>query len=212
MRTRTRAVAVPPQNGGAQCPAAVQSRPCDTCAVDGRYGPWGEWGPCGFGVQQRTRECSSPVPRYGGTDCDGHGPSAESRICRLPDCRFSSVQLISSAQGHFVSTAAVPFTSSVQGPFISSGPVPRTSSVQVPLVSSIQGQSTSSVQGQLTSTVLGQSVPTSLRQTKVLSVLPRTNLLEWRTTAALQGPRFLTIASINHAALSPYRMMNRMRS
>ena len=207
MRTRTRAVAVPPQNGGAKCPAAVESRPCDTCAVDGRYGPWGEWGPCSatcsFGVQQRTRECSSPVPRYGGTDCDGHGPSAESRICRLPDCRFSSVQLISSAQGHFVSTAAVPFTSSVQGPFTSSGPVPRTSSVQVPLVSSIQGQSTSSVQGQLTSTVLGQSVPTVMivGTTQYTSTL--TNLaasIAWGQSFTIPGG-----TSFNHITFNFYK-------
>ena len=138
-RTRTRAVAVRPQKGGARCPPSVERASCDTCAVDGGYGPWGKWGACsatcGAGVQHRTRRCDAPAPRHMGTGCEVLGPAAETRICRLPEC---SVPLISKAQGPSLSTARVAFTSYVQSLF---------TSVQVPLGSTVQGQRTSTARG-----------------------------------------------------------------
>ena len=43
--------------------------------VDGKYGPFGEWGACsevcGGGSQSRKRKCNNPAPSGGGADCVG---------------------------------------------------------------------------------------------------------------------------------------------
>lgn len=57
-------------------------------AVDGGYGPWGEWSDCshscGGGLITRKRNCDNPEPKNGGKLCKGH--SAEFKFCHTPKC------------------------------------------------------------------------------------------------------------------------------
>eukprot|EP00795_Rhopilema_esculentum_P014505 gene14505-5565_t len=64
---------------------------CDTgkpCPVDGKYGPWKNFGACtkscGGGNQTRTRPCNNPAPSHGGKECEG--PASESRPCNVESC------------------------------------------------------------------------------------------------------------------------------
>ncbi|KPP66541.1 A disintegrin and metalloproteinase with thrombospondin motifs 15-like [Scleropages formosus] len=56
--------------------------------VDGRWGKWGEFGPCsrtcGGGVQLAKRNCDSPVPANGGKYCQG--VRVKYRSCNLEAC------------------------------------------------------------------------------------------------------------------------------
>ena len=51
-------------------------------SVDGGWSPWGNWTSCsvtcGKGRQTRTRNCSNPVPQFGGKDCQGKLEDAQS--------------------------------------------------------------------------------------------------------------------------------------
>ena len=61
-------------------------------AVDGGYGPWGEFGECsvtcGGGVHQRERPCNSPEPKYSGKSCEEQelGTSIETESCSSDPC------------------------------------------------------------------------------------------------------------------------------
>lgn len=39
---------------------------------------------CGGGARQRTRDCSNPVPQYGGTTCEG--TDTQSDFCNTDPC------------------------------------------------------------------------------------------------------------------------------
>lgn len=56
--------------------------------VDGQWGRWAEWGlcdkDCGYGVQERKRECDEPKPRYGGRVCSG--ADTQKRMCNMIAC------------------------------------------------------------------------------------------------------------------------------
>ncbi|KAJ8417176.1 hypothetical protein AAFF_G00284030 [Aldrovandia affinis] len=56
--------------------------------VNGGWAPWGEWSSCsrtcGAGVQNAQRDCSSPVPKYGGKYCLGE--RRRYRICNSDPC------------------------------------------------------------------------------------------------------------------------------
>ena len=68
-----------PQYGGLDCVGPVEEEmKCDTgklCPVHGQWTSWFAWEACsvvcGKGVHRRYRECSNPVPMYGGLQCPG---------------------------------------------------------------------------------------------------------------------------------------------
>ncbi|XP_023559876.1 hemicentin-1 [Octodon degus] len=81
----------PPSFGGSYCGGAeTQMRVCNErhCPVDGRWSPWGSWSACsvscGGGTRQRTRDCSDPVPQYGGSKCEGS--DIQSDFCNTDPC------------------------------------------------------------------------------------------------------------------------------
>lgn len=57
-------------------------------AIDGGYGPWGEWSgcshSCGGGLITRQRKCDNPEPKNGGKLCLEH--SEEFQYCNTPKC------------------------------------------------------------------------------------------------------------------------------
>ena len=68
-----------PLFGGKDCIGApVDERNCDTgimCPIDGGWSKWTKYSicsvECGRGIQGRTRTCTSPIPKYGGSFCVG---------------------------------------------------------------------------------------------------------------------------------------------
>lgn len=68
VQRRTRAVVVPPANGGAACPALEQTRACPPVAVDCEVSAFSAWGPCIDGIQRRTRQVVTQ-PANGGAPC-----------------------------------------------------------------------------------------------------------------------------------------------
>ncbi|XP_040215726.1 hemicentin-1 isoform X1 [Rana temporaria] len=81
----------PPSFGGTFCEGQdTQSQICNIrhCPVDGKWSPWGSWTPCSVscngGLRQRTRECSSPQPQYGGHKCKGK--AFENEFCNGDSC------------------------------------------------------------------------------------------------------------------------------
>lgn len=68
-------------------------------AIDGQWSTWSEWSECsrscGGGVITRERECSRPLPQYGGKTCEGE--SQIYKMCNVQECAeeaedFHSVQ------------------------------------------------------------------------------------------------------------------------
>ena len=59
---------------------------CDLVA--GGFSQWSTWSACSktcnSGVQERTRQCNSPVPRHGGDWCQG--TTYGSQRCKIKDC------------------------------------------------------------------------------------------------------------------------------
>ncbi|VDI19141.1 Hypothetical predicted protein, partial [Mytilus galloprovincialis] len=67
-----------PSNGGRYCNGStIESRSCnnENCEIDGQWSTWQEWQPCnttcGNGSKHRIRECDSPSPYFGGSECMG---------------------------------------------------------------------------------------------------------------------------------------------
>lgn len=80
-----------PAFGGKNCSGLYrESSNCSSisCPIDGGLSNWGDWtqcsASCGGGIQLRKRYCSSPVPQYGGKDCDGN--LTESLNCNTHEC------------------------------------------------------------------------------------------------------------------------------
>ncbi|XP_044123231.1 hemicentin-1 isoform X1 [Neovison vison] len=81
----------PPSFDGSYCDGAeTQMQVCNErhCPVDGKWAPWTSWSACtvscGGGARQRTRECSDPVPQYGGSRCEGS--DVQSDFCNNDPC------------------------------------------------------------------------------------------------------------------------------
>ncbi|XP_047561044.1 hemicentin-1 isoform X2 [Lutra lutra] len=81
----------PPSFDGSYCDGAeTQMQVCNErhCPVDGKWATWTSWSTCtvscGGGARQRTRECSDPVPQYGGIRCEGS--DVQSDFCNNDPC------------------------------------------------------------------------------------------------------------------------------
>ncbi|KAI0234107.1 Hemicentin-1 [Lamellibrachia satsuma] len=69
-----------PAHGGARCVGRRREKQiCPRrpyCSVDGAWSLWSRWSrcsaTCGHGVRKRSRQCTSPRPKFGGRLCDGH--------------------------------------------------------------------------------------------------------------------------------------------
>ncbi|XP_045160489.2 SCO-spondin-like [Mercenaria mercenaria] len=80
-----------PQYGGANCTGeTLETNSCDLgpCPINGGYTAWNAWTACnvtcGGGEQSRSRECSNPLPQYGGNNCSGD--TSESQACNSDNC------------------------------------------------------------------------------------------------------------------------------
>ncbi|XP_077188775.1 hemicentin-1 isoform X2 [Paroedura picta] len=69
----------PPSFDGSSCNGPdAQMQVCSEqdCPVNGKWAPWSSWTACsvscGGGTRQRTRDCSDPLPQYGGHKCEGN--------------------------------------------------------------------------------------------------------------------------------------------
>lgn len=84
----TRAVVVPNNSYGIQCPALAMHKRCNqfSCSVDCETSEWSGWSgcssDCGGGEQQRTRAVLTK-PRNGGQECDS---TLEARACNTGSC------------------------------------------------------------------------------------------------------------------------------
>ncbi|XP_011902754.1 PREDICTED: hemicentin-1 isoform X2 [Cercocebus atys] len=81
----------PPALGGSYCDGAeTQMQVCNErhCPIDGKWATWASWSACsvscGGGARQRTRDCSDPVPQYGGRKCEGS--DVQSDFCNSDPC------------------------------------------------------------------------------------------------------------------------------
>uniref|UniRef100_A0A8D2B9D0 Hemicentin-1 n=1 Tax=Sciurus vulgaris TaxID=55149 RepID=A0A8D2B9D0_SCIVU len=81
----------PPSFGGSYCSGAeTQIQVCNErhCPIDGKWTTWASWSACtvscGGGARQRTRDCSDPVPQYGGSKCEGS--DIQSDFCNSDPC------------------------------------------------------------------------------------------------------------------------------
>ncbi|XP_022080242.1 SCO-spondin-like isoform X2 [Acanthaster planci] len=83
----------PPTNGGDDCPGVgipdnyFQQEDCMDvydCPVHGNWTEWSAWGnctlACGGGEIVRSRNCTNPVPAFGGRSCEGNATEV------IPDC------------------------------------------------------------------------------------------------------------------------------
>ncbi|XP_065187399.1 SCO-spondin-like isoform X2 [Sycon ciliatum] len=80
-----------PQFGGQPCPGLnIDNQTCFLrhCPIDGGFGNWSKWSvcseDCGPGIENRTRECDTPIPQYGGLPCLGH--TMQSQPCEVKPC------------------------------------------------------------------------------------------------------------------------------
>ena len=93
---RTRNCSNPtPQHGGNNCSLigpSVDVGACNVhpCPIDGGYTTWSEFTKCstscGRGTTQRTRNCTNPVPQYGGRNCSSFGLNVDVKECYLRPC------------------------------------------------------------------------------------------------------------------------------
>ncbi|XP_071099961.1 coadhesin-like isoform X3 [Haliotis cracherodii] len=101
--TRTRDCTNPvPKNGGFDCKGKrveIEPRTCNTnisCPIDGGFSSWSPWNmapcsvTCGVNVttfSDRRRNCNSPTPQHGGTNCTGPHEENVTRNCGLGNCK-----------------------------------------------------------------------------------------------------------------------------
>lgn len=98
---RTRICSNPaPLHGGKNCSIigpAVDVKSCNDhpCPINGEYTLWSEFTQCstscGTGTQQRTRNCSNPLPQFGGRNCSRLGSAVDVRECNLRPCPIDGV-------------------------------------------------------------------------------------------------------------------------
>ena len=58
------------------------------CLVNGQWTIWSGYEACsetcGDGIKSKRRNCTEPVPQYGGDDCEGD--STEEATCKVEEC------------------------------------------------------------------------------------------------------------------------------
>ena len=70
----------------------VEQRRCNNfpCPIDGGYTSWSDFTgcseSCGNGTQTRFRNCTQPIPKYGGENCSSIGPHIETLLCNSRHC------------------------------------------------------------------------------------------------------------------------------
>ena len=79
------------QNGGKACTCnKLESQSCLVvqCPVNGNWGEWSPWNACsiscGSGMTNRTRNCDSPEPKFGGKFCNG--TNTDNKACNDKSC------------------------------------------------------------------------------------------------------------------------------
>ena len=95
-RQRTRSCSNPqPRHGGSNCShlgSNIEVVSCNTnfCPIHGGFSEWTAFSECtkscGHGTQYRTRNCSNPEPKHGGSDCSSLGPHIETQQCNIHHC------------------------------------------------------------------------------------------------------------------------------
>ena len=84
-----------PLHGGKDCSRigpAIRIRTCNErpCSIDGFYSEWSEFSfcsrSCAGGIQNRSRLCDNPSPKYGGMNCSRLGPASEVKTCNSFPC------------------------------------------------------------------------------------------------------------------------------
>ena len=97
-QTRTRKCNSPaPDYGGRNCSIlgpSSETVECNAerkCPIPGGYTLWSVFSKCsascgGGGTKYRTRNCTNPIPQYGGQDCSEIGPAIETKSCNNQPC------------------------------------------------------------------------------------------------------------------------------
>ncbi|VDI00055.1 Hypothetical predicted protein, partial [Mytilus galloprovincialis] len=92
IKTRNRTCSNPePQFGGNQClgnDTFISNCADDPCPINGNWTDWSYWNECsvtcGGGIKVRERNCSNPIPQYGGESCLGNSTNTE--LCNEDPC------------------------------------------------------------------------------------------------------------------------------
>lgn len=68
--------------------------------VNGGYTEWSPWTACsvtcGGGTIKRTRNCTNPLPQYGGKDCSLDGPEIITQACNPQSCPGKIITVLES--------------------------------------------------------------------------------------------------------------------
>merc|ERR1719282_43504 len=89
---KTRSILTKPKNGGTECDATLEERPCNTgsCDRDCTLMPWTAWEPCsmacGGGIQERHRKVDIPIRANGKCPDAKHPDRFEMQQCNTQDC------------------------------------------------------------------------------------------------------------------------------
>ena len=96
VQLRTRNCSNPvPKHGGKDCTVwghSTEMQVCNrhNCQIDGGFSSWSEFTECtktcGNGIKTRARNCSNPLPQYGGINCSHLGPALEALQCNTQKC------------------------------------------------------------------------------------------------------------------------------
>merc|ERR1719382_1775091 len=94
---KTRSILTKPKNGGTECDATIEERPCNTgsCDRDCTLMPWTEWEPCsmacGGGIQERIRKVDIPIRANGKCPSEKHPDRFQMQPCNTQDCQNDEI-------------------------------------------------------------------------------------------------------------------------